>query len=54
VGVTIKISRNVSLTAEGGRIDRKDANPAQSFVDSRALLLLGFTSGPLYTARSRR
>jgi hypothetical protein len=53
-GVTYRVSRNVSLTAEGGRIERESSAAGVSFVDSRAMLFLGYSTGPLYTVRSRR
>jgi len=54
VGVTVKVSRNISLTAEGGRIERESSTSNRSFVDTRAMLLLGYSTGPLYTVKSRR
>jgi hypothetical protein len=54
VGVIYRVSRNVSITTEGGRIERESTVPGLSFVDNRAILLLGYTTGPLYTVRTRR
>jgi hypothetical protein len=54
LGVTYRVSRNVSITTEGGRIERASSVAELSFVDNRALLLLGYSTGPLYTVRSRR
>ena len=53
-GVVFRLNRNVTVTAEGARIVRHSTLPFSSFVDDRAMLLLGYSSGPLYDARSRR
>ena len=52
LGVTYKVSRNVAFTAQGGRIERETGGTG--FVDNRAMLLLGYSTGPLYTVRTRR
>jgi hypothetical protein len=58
--VTYRLNGNVSVTVEGGRNQREStapstsAVPSTSFVDRRVMLLLGYSSGPLYEVRSRR
>jgi hypothetical protein len=54
VGATWGLSRNVTLTFEGGRIERATTGPLGSSVDWHGMLLLGYSTGPLFTARSRR
>jgi hypothetical protein len=52
--VTYRLSGNVTVTMEGGRIERESTAPSASFVDGRVMLLLGYSSGRLYEAQSRR
>jgi hypothetical protein len=54
MGVTYRLNRNVTVTMEGGRIERKSTVPLSSFVDNRVMLLLGYSSGALYQVRPRR
>jgi hypothetical protein len=53
-GVVFRLNRNLTITAEGARIERHSTVPFNSFVDDRVMLLLGYSTGPLYDARSRR
>jgi hypothetical protein len=53
-GVAFRLNRNVTITTEGSRIGRQSTVPSISFVDNRVMLLLGYSTGPLYGARSRR
>jgi hypothetical protein len=54
VGVTYRLTRNVNLTVEGARFERASTALLSNFVDWRAMLLLGYSTGPLYTVQSRR
>jgi len=54
VGVAFRLNRNVTITTEGARIERQSTVPLNGFVDNRVMLLLGYSTGPLYDARSRR
>jgi hypothetical protein len=56
LGVTYGLTPNLSISAEGKRLER-DSNidvPPQSYVDNRFMLLLGYSTGPRYSAISRR
>jgi hypothetical protein len=53
LGVTYRITPSLFVSAEGGRIERESNVPLQSFLDRRVLVLLGYSTGPLY-ALSRR
>jgi Putative beta-barrel porin 2 len=52
--VVFRLNRNLTITTEGARIERRSTVPFNSFVDNRVMLLLGYSTGPLYEARSRR
>jgi hypothetical protein len=54
VGATWGLNQNVTVSLEGGRIQRSTSGPLGGSVDWRAMLLLGYSTGPLFTARSRR
>ena len=53
-GVTYRLGRAFTLTAEAGQAERQSNVPGATYVDRRAMLLLGYSTGPLYSARSRR
>ncbi|MGC2518191.1 MAG: outer membrane beta-barrel protein [Burkholderiales bacterium] len=53
-GVDYRLNRNVTITMQGGRTERQSTAPSSSFVDNRVLLLLGYSTGPLYSVQSRR
>lgn len=53
-GVTYGLSRNAGITFEVSRISHYTTVPQSDWVDWRAMLLLGYSTGPLYTAVSRR
>jgi len=53
-GVAYRLNRNVTMTMEGGRVERQSTAPSSSFVDNRVMLLLGYSTGPLYQVQSRR
>jgi len=53
-GLSYRLSRSLTLTAEAGREQRQSNVEGGSYVDRRAMLLLGYSTGPLYSARSRR
>lgn len=54
VGVTYRLTRNVNITAEAGLFEESSTLPSNNFVDRRVMLLLAYSSGPLYTVQSRR
>ena len=58
LGVTYRLTRNLSVSAEGGRLDRDTRLPPdvppQGYVDNRVMLVLGYSTGPLYAAASSR
>jgi hypothetical protein len=54
VGATWGIGQNVTVSFEGGRLERATTGQLGGSVDWRAMLLLGYSTGPVYTARSRR
>ncbi len=55
VGVIYRLGRALTLTLEAGQTERQSTTvPQSTFVDRRAMLLLGYSTGPLYAARSRR
>jgi len=49
VGVTSRLTPNMNLTIEGTRIERASTSTLDNFVDWRVMLLLGYSTGPLYT-----
>jgi hypothetical protein len=53
-GVTYRLNQNVTIAMEGGRTERESTKASSSFVDNRVMLLLGYSTGPLYTVQSRR
>jgi hypothetical protein len=52
-GATYRLNSNISVALEGGRTERQSTVPG-TFVDNRVMLLLGYSSGPLYEVRPRR
>jgi hypothetical protein len=54
LGMTYRMGRSLTLTVEVGEIERQSNVPLTAFVDRRAMLLLGYSTGPVYTPRSRR
>ena len=53
VGVTYRLTRNVSVVAEGVRTE-SESTALGNFVNRRAMLLLAYSTGPLYGVQSRR
>jgi hypothetical protein len=53
-GVGYRLSRSLTLTAEVGQEERQSNVPGAAYVDRRGMLLLGYSTGPLYSARPRR
>jgi hypothetical protein len=53
-GASYRLSRSLTLAAEAGREQRESNVIGASYVNRRAMLLLGYSTGPLYSARSRR
>ena len=54
LGVTYRLTSSLSISAEGKLIERESNVPLQSFTDRRVMLLLGYSTGPLYVASPRR
>jgi len=54
LGTTYGLTRTLSVSAEGKLMDRESNVSLQSFVDRRVMLLLGYSTGLLYAASSRR
>ena len=58
LGVTYRLTPKLSVSAEGRRQERDSKLPpdvpSHDFVDKRFMLVLGYSTGPLYTASSRR
>ena len=54
LGVTYRLTPSLSVSAEGRLMERESNVPLQSFVDRRVMLLLGYSTGPVYVASSRR
>ena len=58
LAVTYRLSPNLSVWAEGRRLERDSKLPAdvppQGYVDNRFMLVLGYSTGPQYSAASRR
>jgi hypothetical protein len=58
LGVTYRLSPNLSVSAEGSRLERDSKLPPdvppQGYVDNRFMLVLGYSTGPQYSAASRR
>ena len=57
LGVTYRLTPNLSVSAEGRRLERDsnlppDVSP-QGYVDNRVTLLLGYSTGPLYSPNRR-
>ena len=58
LGVTYRLTSSLSFSVEGVRLERDSRLPpdipSQDYVDRRVMLLLGYSTGPLYVASSRR
>ena len=54
VGLSYRLSRSLILAGEVGQEERQSNVPLQDYVDRRAMLLLGYSTGPLYSPRPRR
>ena len=54
VSVTYRASRVMNVSVELGRFGAFSTAPANNYVDYRLSLTLSFSTGPLYTAASRR
>ena len=53
-GVTYALNRNMSLTFEASQTVHSSTIPSSGYVDWRGVLLLGYSTGPVYSAQSRR
>jgi len=54
LGVTYRLTPSLFVSAEGRRMERESNVSLQNFLDTRVMLLLGYSTGPLYGASSRR
>lgn len=54
LGLRFNVNQNFSLSLEGGRQVHESTAPPGDILNTRVMLLLGYSTGPLYTARSRR
>jgi hypothetical protein len=59
VAMTYSLTRNVSVTLEGARFGQSSTGQSSTaslnnFVDRRVMLVLAYSSGPLYTVQFRR
>ena len=54
LGLRLNVNQSISISLEGGRTMHESTAPSGDISNSRVMLLLGYSSGPLYTARSRR
>jgi hypothetical protein len=53
LGVIYRLTPSLFVSAEGQRIERESNVPLQNFLDTRVLLLLGYSTGSLYTPSRR-
>jgi hypothetical protein len=53
LGVTYRLTPGLFVSAEGGRVERESNIPLQNFLDRRFLLVLGYSTGPLYSPNRR-
>jgi hypothetical protein len=54
LGTTYRLTRSLAASVEVRLMERDSNVPLQSFVDRRVMLLLGYSTGPQYSAASRR
>jgi hypothetical protein len=56
IGITVNYSltRNVNISVEGTRLEQSSTLSSNNFVDLRVMLLLAYSSAPLYTVQFRR
>jgi hypothetical protein len=54
LGTTYRLTRSLAASVEVSLIERESNLPLQSFVDRRVMLLLGYSTGPQYSAALRR
>lgn len=54
VGIVHKLGRTLSFTVEAGQTERQSNVPNTAYVDRRVMLVLGYSTGPLYSPRARR
>jgi hypothetical protein len=53
LGVTYRLTPGLFVSAEGGTIEHESNVPQQTFLDRRVTLLLGYSTGPLYSPYRR-
>jgi hypothetical protein len=54
VAVMFSLNRNVYVTVEGSRFEGSSTVPLNNFVDRRAMLTFGYSTGSLYAPQFRR
>jgi hypothetical protein len=54
LGTTYRLTRSLAASVEVSLMERESNLPLQSFVDRRVMLLLGYSTGPQYSAAFRR
>jgi hypothetical protein len=54
LGLIYKLGRTLSLRLEAGRLERQSNLPNTSYVDHRAMMVLGYSTGPLFSPQPRR
>jgi hypothetical protein len=53
LGARFAVNQNVSLSVEAARTQHETTGALGSFLNSRVMLVLGYSSGPLFAVRSR-
>jgi len=54
LGARFAMNQNMSLSLEAARTEHETTSALGAFVNSRVMLVFGYSSGPLYAARTRR
>ena len=54
LGARFAVNQNMSASVEAARTVHETTSALGGFVNSRVMLILGYSSGPLYAARTRR
>ena len=54
LGTTFRLTRSLGASVEFRLMERESNVPLESFLDRRVMLLLGYSTGPQYSAGSRR
>jgi hypothetical protein len=53
LGVNYRLTPSLFVSAEGGRAERESNIPLQGFLDRRVQVILGYSTGPLYSPTRR-